>query len=907
MISIKRDRFRFGGGTGLGSAAEPSLWREMVITYLFTEIAKRFSSKVSLQIERGGKWERYTYAQVGELSHKVAALLINEGIGKGDFVLLILGNCPEWAISYLGILYSGACAVPVDPQLTIKEIQNIAADCNPKAIFTSKAIIQESDFASLKPRFKKIIIIDSSKVPGGEGNIIDFAYIRKYNIPGDIHFPEISPDDNASLIYTSGTTGTPKGVLLSHRNFLSNVKSFDELNIFKEFDTFLSLLPLFHSYAFMAGLLVPILSGTTISFCLSFRPEDVTHTIKDSGVTVVPTVPQFLTLLRNKIFSKYDESPAILKPFILYMTKSKVRKIFGGGLRLFVSGGARLEPSIGKDISKLGIVILEGYGLTETSPVVSFNPPEKVKFGSVGKAIPGVEVKIDNPDEFGIGEILIKGPNVMKGYYKRPDLTKEVIKEGWFHSGDQGYLDNEGYLFITGRIKEVIVLSSGKNVYPAELETIYGSSPYIKELCILSKEDQRGLHAIIVPDFAYFRKTEIINLQDKIRWELENISKELPPYNRVMGFTVIKEDLPRTRLGKIKRFELQRRYGKVEEYREAKEKRFLEGDRTLIELDISKDILNFLGKRLKKVITIDDHLEIDLGIDSLGRIELADGLENLLNIKIPNELIGKVFTVRELLSEIIALKKKGAIEEVEKKIFDWKELLNKLPPKEVLEKVRLKPTMGDKIFTFLSPRLLVFLLLKIFWLLKIEGRENLPRKGPYILCPNHASYLDGFIVAASLPYSIELNTFFLGYAGYFEHPLAAWGIRLGRLIPLDVNTHLVEAMQISSYVFRNGKVMCIFPEGQRSIDEGVQDFKKGVGILAKELDIPLVPVFIKGSHFAWPRTKRFPRPYPIEIIYGHPISARELLEKSKEKGIDEYERIVRALRKEVLKIGKILL
>jgi long-chain acyl-CoA synthetase len=874
--------------------------KELTIANLFTKIAHQFPDKVCLQIERDGKWGKYTYAQTEELSRKVAAFLMNEGIGKGDFVLLMLNNSPEWAISYLGIVYSGACVVPLDPQLTLKEIENIAADCNPKAIFTSEEIFTKYNLSGLKFKFKKIIIVDSFKKE--ENAFTSFEYIKHYDIPRDTDFPQLLPEDNASLIYTSGTTGKPKGVLLSHYNFCSNVKSFENLKIFTKEDTFLSLLPLFHSYAFMSGLLVPLLIGASISYCPGFKPEDVARTVRESGVSVMPTVPQFLTLLRNKIFSKYDKSPPVLKSFILFFTKGRVRKIFGSVLRLFVSGGARLEPAIAKDISRLGIVLIEGYGLTETSPVVALNPPKKVKFGSVGKAIPDVKVKINSPDKSGLGEILIKGPNVMKGYYKRPDLTCEVIKDGWFYSGDLGYLDEEGYLFITGRLKEVIVLSSGKNIYPAELEEIYNSSPYIKGLCILTKEGQRGLHAVILPDFSYFRQTNIVNIQDKIKWELENISKTLPPHDHIMGFTMIRDGLPRTRLGKIKRFELQERYGKAEEPRKQKEVEYSKDDLALVGLGTSKKILSFLTMRLKRAITLDEHLEVDLGLDSLGRIELADGLERILNVKIPAELIAKVFTIRELLVEINMLEKREVGEEVPKKIFTWKELLNILPPDEVLAKLRLKAAVADRMFTLFFGSLFL-LLLKFFWGLSAEGEKNLPKKGPYILCPNHASYLDGFIVGVSLPLEIKLHTFFLGHAAIFEHPYAAWGIELGRLIPLDLETHLTEVLQVSSYVLRNGKIMCIFPAGRRSIDENVQDFKKGVGILAKELNIPLVPVYIKGSHFAWPRGRNFPHPYPLKITYGHPLSVNELLERSKEKGLDEYERIVHALREEVIKLS----
>ncbi len=845
---------------------------EAVINKLFALAARRYADKVCLKAEREGGREEYTYGDVDELSRKAAASLMSEGIGKGDFVLLILGNCPEWPIAYLGITLSGACAVPIDPQLTEREILNIKDDCRPKAVL------------------------------GADGKAIDLSSIKDITVPAGTRFPELSPDDNASLIYTSGTTGTPKGVLLSHGNFCSNAKSFEKLGLFSEKDTFLSILPLFHCYAFMAAFLVPVLSGAAISYCLSFKPEDVSRIIKTDGVTIVPAVPQFFTMLRNKIFAKYHKSPRLIRPFVLFATRIKVRQVFGKTLRLFVSGGARLDPEAGKDLSRLGVRMLEGYGLTETSPVASITPKGKVKFGSVGKPVPGVEVRIDDPGGSGTGEILIKGPNVMKGYFKRPDLTAEVIKEGWFHSGDLGYLDKEGYLYITGRIKEVIVLSSGKNIYPDELEAIYGSSPYIKEMCILSRDDQSGLHAVVLPDFRHFRQVNVMNVRDKIKWEIENISKGLPSHDHITGFSIIKEELPRTRLGKLKRFELQARFGKAGEHEEKEESEPQAEDKALAASDISKKTLDHLRKRFKRPVRLDDHLEIDLGIDSLGRIELADSLESLLDLKIPGELIAKAFTIRDLLTELGGIKERGAPEKPQRRLFDWKELLRQPPSGEIAATVRLRPTLNDRIFTFLFTRFFINLLFKVFWRLKAEGRDRLPKQGPYILCPNHASYLDGFTVAASLPYGIELNTFFLGFAGYLKHPLAAWGVKVGRLIPLDADTRLVESMQISSYVLRNGKIMCIFPEGGRSIDEEVKDFKKGVGILAKELDVPLVPVYIEGSHFAWPRMKRFPMPYPLKITYGRPVSAAELLKNSGSEAADEYRRIACALREEVLKL-----
>lgn len=227
-----------------------------------------------------------------------------------------------------------------------------------------------------------------------------------------------------------------------------------------------------------------------------------------------------------------------------------------------VSGGAKLSIQIALDFYGLGFKLIEGYGLTETSPVVTLNLAKNLKFGSVGKPIPDVGIKIHNPDKSGVGEVLIKGPNVMQGYFKQPELTSEVIKEGWFYSGDLGYLDREGYLYLVGREKEIIVLGSGKNIYPEELEEYYGQSPYIKEMCILERIEERfgstieSLYAIVVPDLEYFRKMNVTDIRGKIRWELENLGKGLSPYRHIMGFTITKDELPRTPLKKLKRYQV---------------------------------------------------------------------------------------------------------------------------------------------------------------------------------------------------------------------------------------------------------------------------------------------------------------------------------------------------------------
>ena len=870
----------------------------LVIHKIFSQVSQRNPQKTVLQIKNDSEWLRYSYKETEDLSKKIGAFLIQEGFGKCDFASLILENRPEWAIIYLGIVRAGVTCVPLDPNAGREELKSLIDDCACRVIFSSQDIFFKKLNRGLKEGFKKIIVLDLDKEEEG---IIDFSQIKSMEVK-NITWPDVSPNDIASLIYTSGTTAHPKGVILSHYNLCSNFKSIKELNLLFQSDNILSLLPLYHTYAFMVTLLVPLCTGATITYCASFKLNDLIQTIREAGVTILVGVPQIFALIHKTIFEKLKKVPFFLRPLIFPFIKVKVRRAFGkDNLRLLVSGGARLSPKIAQDLSKF-FKFIEGYGLTETSPVVTLNPLQRIKFGSVGRPIPGVQLKIFQPDNTGVGEVLIKGPNVMQGYFKQPDKTQEVIKDGWFYSGDLGFLDNEGYLFLTGRKKDVIVLSSGKNIYPEELEEYYLKGPYIKEICILSRAEKKfgkeieSLYAVIVPDFEYFKNKVEINIKDKIRWELENLAKSLPSYQHIMGFMVTKEELPRTNLRKIKRYLVAQRYSKEMPKEEFKKAEFSEEDARLMETEVAKRVINYLAGELKKTIYLDNHLELDLGIDSLSRVELALGLENLFKTRIPDEILYSVSTIKELIlniKKIISSAPLSAALRGEDKT--WKQILSQNPPDNVLGKIRLSTGFLDKLLTFLFKYIFLFIF-RIFWSLKIAGRENIPKKPPFIIWSNHASYLDGFFIFSSLPPSKVINLFFLGHAKIFEHPLVAWTVKVARLISIDPVTHLTQALQAANFVLKNKKIICIFPEGGRSIGEEIGEFKKGIGILVKEADVPFIPVYIKGSHYSWPRKERFPRPCSIKIIFGKPKFSQDL-------GKD-YEEIVRNLREEVLKLTK---
>jgi long-chain acyl-CoA synthetase len=874
---------------------------ELLIHKLFNSTAIQSARQVALQIEKNGQWQKFTYAEVQALSFKVTAFLSAKGFGSKDFAAIILENRPEWPVIYFGIVQAALTAVPVDPQLSPEEIKNLIDDCGAKIIFSSSGLFKDKIKGCINGSSVKTVILDLKGEP--EKDTFSFSEIENMRLDA-INFPSVLPSDTASLIYTSGTTGKPKGVMLSHYNICSNFLSIKSMGICAQTDNFLSILPLYHSYPFMVTLITPLLLGAKVTYVFSFKPEELSRVIKEAGVTLLAGVPQLFSLLHKAIYDKLKPVPFFLRPCIIPFFKFGLKKRLGS-LRILVSGGARLEPEAGRGLAKVGLKVIEGYGLTETSPVVTLNLPEKIKFGSVGRPIPGVRILIHNPDKSGRGETLIRGPNVMQGYFKQQELTQDALKEGWLYSGDTGHIDKDGYLFLEGRQEEVMVLASGKNIYPEELEAYYMQSPYIKEMCIfLKRQDVFGyskdlLFAVIVPDLEYFKTQKEANINEKIHWEIENMARALAPYKHIMGFTLTREDLPRTALKKIKRFVVKEKYSQETPAEEKViQKEPSKEEQEILNRDIPQKIIRYISKEVNSPVYLNSHLEIDLGIDSLTRVELSLGLEKLFKVRIPDEFLYSVSTVKDVIINMENLIKAQGPQagEIKEAKMDWGALLRQKPAEAIKGKIslhfgifRIFPAWIFK-FIFLS-------IFRVFWFLRIEGKANLPGRGPYIICPNHASYLDGLFIFTSIGFKASRDNYFLGYQRIFEHPLLAWANKISRLISIDAALHLAEAMQAVSYVLSAGKIVCIFPEGIRSIDSEVKDFKKGVGILMKELDIPAVPVYIRGSHQSWPRGSRFPRLHPVKVIFGKPVKWQELG--------NTYEEISNGLREEVLKVKKL--
>lgn len=859
-------------------------------------------------------WTTISYREFNRHVLSTAAYLISTGIKKGDRVAVISENRPEWGCAYLSILKSGGIAVPIDAQLGPDEIANLLVHSESRFVFHSAVTSGNIGKAAEKLRRQK----------HGDILLMDFDDPAYHNVLEANHpdlYPETEAGEVASVIYTSGTTGRPKGVMLTHSNFCSDANALIGAKIVSHDDNVISILPLHHTYAFMCTFLVPVFLGASITYPASLKGPDLLSAIREREGSVLIGVPQLLGLIRNGIINKIRGLPGPVSFILLKLlrlsgwVREKIdvnlgRIIFksahaalGERFRFFASGGARLDPGIMKDLEALGFTVLEGYGLTETSPVVTFNPFEKRKHGSVGKPIPSVELSIVNPSETGEGEIAIRGPMVMEGYYKNPDATEEVLRDGWFMTGDRGWIDQDGYLFITGRSKEVIVLSSGKNVYPEDVENVYLASPLIKEMCVSGVEEKgiaESLHALIVPDLEYARKSGITNIQEALKWDINDLSARLSSSMRIRGYLITTEPLPRTALGKLRRFMIRDLRGKSDVYRE---KRPVE-DETFFRDGIAMKVRETLEQFVKpdRPVRTDDNLELDLGLDSLSKIELVAASEKIFSLSLAEDFMNDVQTVRQLVEKIRHYSREG-ISDARIIKSEWNEILLREPSPQDLELVLLESAGRTGVLSFIIYSLLKGIF-RIFFRLEAKGLENIPTDKSFIIAPNHTSYLDGFVLLLSLPFSYVKNIYTLGLSDFFDGYLKGRFARMAHIIPIDSASYLSKALQMSSYVLRNHRSLAVFPEGGRSFDGSLMVFKKGVGILAVELGTVVVPASIDGAFEALPRGSSWPQFTRITVTFGKPLSASDVSVPKGETGIDAYQHFADELRDRVKLLQK---
>ncbi len=891
----------------------------------FEAVATRQPDRLALQIREATGYRRLTYGDVARQARGLAGALLQAGVAPGDRVALVSENRPEWVVAYFAVTAAGATAVPLDVQLSDHELAIVLEHAGCRMVVASGKQVARL-LAVSRGGMAPLGVVDLDAEESSERVFAFRDVLREHDKLSATRLPDVRHDSLASILYTSGTTGTPKGVMLSHGNFLANAQSFLDFGLVNAQDNLLALLPLHHAFPFMVQLII-LFTGAHLTFPASLKAPDLVACMRETGVTLLVGVPQLFYMLHKGIFDEIGRRPLPTRALLTWLLRlsgalrplgmnlgrlvfAPVHRRFGGRLRILCSGGARLDPIIARDFLALGFVMTEGYGLTETAPAVCFNPLDRMRPGSVGIPLPGVEVRILTPDADGVGEIAICGPNVMQGYYQNPTATAEVMRDGWFLSGDLGFLDADGYLTITGRADEVIVPSSGKNIYPEEVEEQYLKSPYIKEICLIPQAASRagavveGLVAMVLPDLEYFRAQGLTNVFETIRWDMENVGRDLPPYKRPTGLVIVKEGFPRTRLGKIQRHLVQQGF-QAERVREEGDAEAppAEADLALLEDEVGRRVVEYLREETEKpVVRLDDNLELDLGMDSLARVEMLVALEEMFNVKIPDEAAAECFTVREVVGRLQALRGSPGAPSVPARRRGWGEILTASPPAEVQAMVEASSQPSATAITAIS-RGLCAALFRTIYRLRVEGLQHVPSSGPLILVANHCSFFDAFILAASLPLRASQQVFYMGFEWFFRHPILAWWGRGVRVIPIDEDTFLVRALQASALVLRQGKILCVFPEGERSADGRVRPFRKGVGILVKELKVPVLPAHISGAFEAWPRGKTWPGIHRLRVRIGPVVTPEGLLPGEGPRGGDELETIVMRLRERVEALG----
>ncbi|HEX9959403.1 MAG TPA: AMP-binding protein, partial [Pyrinomonadaceae bacterium] len=689
----------------------------------------------------------------------------------------------------------------------------------------------------------------------------------------------------AHLIYTSGTTGTPKGVPLTHGNIVAELDGIYEVIKLTEQDRILSLLPLFHVYLQIVNLWTATTYGCEVGYLQELTPSELSEAMKRFKPTILTTVPRLWYLFHKKIFDAVEAQPKPVQMIFKTMFAAngflrdtfktnlgkkmfgKVHESFGGNLRIAITAGSRFDENVAIDFNKLGFTIIQGYGLTETSGAATATYEHDNRVGSVGKPFVNAEVKLNEPNAEGIGEVLIKGGMVFKGYYKNEEATRATFTEdGWFRTGDLGKFDQDGHLYIVGRGKDVIVLPSGKNVHPEDLEVHYLKTPLVEEMAILGVKDETAQHAgseklvaVIVPDFAYLKANNIANSREAIRHEFDNLGRELPEYQRVRDYIIRAEPLPRTATRKIRRFELQKEIEtgaiSTRQARDPNQWKLSVEDKNLLDSNAGKATVAAIKRNAKETETIHPamNLEIDLGLDSLSRAEVFAALEQAFGIEFDGDEAAKALNVRD----VVALVRKHAGEaetttDISAKL-NWSKIVTEtgtdLP--EVRDVLRHRPIFSPFAWSVYKGFYLFF---KIFTRLEVHGGENLRQmQRPFLVCPNHQSFLDPFAVCSTYSLEIFRHTFHVGASEFFQNAFMRWLSRLLNVVPIDPDTQLMRAMKAGAAGLKSGKVLNIYPEGERAFDGELHEFKKGAAILATELDLPILPVALDGLHKVWAR------------------------------------------------------
>lgn len=766
--------------------------------------------------------------------------------GIGTKSIIFSENREGWLFALYGIWAARGIVVPVDASSTVSDLAYIMHDCTPEAIWTTR----EREAHVLAAIAEAGVEIQVLFIDDYEQNAVHTL------TPADTNRAET---DTALICYTSGTTGDPKGVMLSFSNILAMASAvWKEIHIFDETTRTIILLPLHHVLPLVGTAFIPMVVGCGVAICPSLSGADIMATLQRGKIGIMVGVPRLWQTLFRGIKAKID-SNAITRALYKMCDKmqsralsrlifSSVHKKMGGHLKYCVSGGAALDSETAYGLKTLGITVLEGYGMTETSPIISFTRPGDIRPGCVGFPMPSVEVKLVD------GELCARGRNVMQGYYNRPEETAAVIdSEGYVHTGDLASIDPEGRITITGRRKEIIVLSNGKNVNPVEIEEkIERYERFVKEAAVT--EDNDLLKAIIVPQDEWAKgKTDAEIEAELKRNVLQPYNTTVENYKKVMSLLVLHGELPRTRLEKLQRFKLKELIAAGSAAAAQKAPETIEGPTT----EEYRIIADYIAAEKHVTVRPSDNMETDLAMDSLDKVSLQGYIEQTFGVKLTADEITGFKDVATLAEKVAVAKTHIDVEDI-----DWKKLLTR--PAENLHIPHMATT--GIIFTRFCKALY-----RLMFKTEAIGLDNIPAHGPVILAPNHQSFLDAPLVVSHIDTPTLRNTYFYAKKDHVRGPIMRMLAHNHNVVIMDMHT-LKDSIRALGQILSDGKNLVIFPEGTRTHTGSVATFKKTFAILAKELNVPIVPVRIEGAFEAWPRTKRLPRRHKVTVTYLPPVT-----------------------------------
>jgi long-chain acyl-CoA synthetase len=894
-----------------------SVYTHKELVELFEATVKLHKNRIALRLVRkadDAEPVAYTYGQLGKMAWQGAATLRQIGVGAGDRVVVMSENRPEWGIAYFAILLAGATAVPLDRELSLPEVANLVRVSRARALVLSRKVVErlageanlavplgdadkDAVWSPAHPAFGNWL----AQQPTGEAiearvlafdELVaepDVVFIDPLRpsisspVAGPAPYPAVRGDTLASLIFTSGTTGTPKGVMLTHKNLTSMVSKLSSLFTLYKHDRLLSVLPLHHTLEFSAGFVMPLLHGASVDYLEELDADTLARALEDQGITGMVGVPALFQLLERKIYKNVSDAGVLVeKAFesIVDLNRSlrdklpwdigagkalfyPVHRKLGGRIRLLITGGSALPPDTLKTFRGLGFNLYEGYGMTESSPVLTVTRPgDKIVPGSVGRALPGIDVRIEHPDASGVGEVVAKGPNVMSGYFENAEATAQTLQDGWLHTGDLGRIDEDGNLFIVGRKKEMILGPSGENVYPDELEELYRDSKYIKELSIVGLPGEVGhetVAALIVPDYEQGDGEHRMSreaVREAVREHIKKIGKGLPLYKRLKVVHLWDHDLPKTASRKVRRRDVINELERLE--------RAARGGAELKKLEAQPgspgawlhDLVADVAQRKRGTVTSESRLG-ELGFDSLMFTELAVALE-AAGVELPDpaelQAVETVADVERLIARLGArtrsdkprrdrIAREKAAEDKKTAAADD---INVPRPLVALGRRALRGGMRALYHRVLDTQ--------------VHGAAQVPPFGGYIVCANHASHLDTGLIKYALGDQGEALVALAAKDYFFEDPVRRMYFEnFTNLVPMERHGSLRESLRLAGEVVRDGYILLIFPEGTRSETGVMTDFKPSLGYLALTNKCGILPMYLAGTHEAMPKGRYLPR------------------------------------------------